>query len=58
MAPIEHTAVGTQLEGRFAAVDRLRGLKSAADDLALGEDIAADLGDLDAAGRALDEADA
>jgi hypothetical protein len=26
--------------------------------LALGEDIAADLGDLDAAGRALDEADA
>ena len=58
MAPIEHTAAGRQLEGRFAAVDRLRGRKSTADDLALGEDIAADLGDPDAAGRALDEADA
>jgi hypothetical protein len=40
-----------------AGDDRLRGLKSAGDDLALGEDIAADLGDPDAAGRALDEAD-
>ena len=38
--------------------DRLRGLNAASDDLALGEDIAADLGDLDAAGRALDEPDA
>jgi hypothetical protein len=41
-----------------AGNDRLRGLESAGDDLALGEDIAADPGDLDAAGRALDEADA
>src|SRR5258706_5210097 len=41
-----------------AGDDRLRGFESAGDDLALGEDIAADLGDPDAAGRALDEADA
>ena len=32
--------------------------ESAGDDLALSVDIAADLGDLDAAGRALDQADA
>src|ERR1700736_6980418 len=41
-----------------AGDDRLRGLESAGDDLALGEDIAADLGDPDAAGRPLDKADA
>jgi hypothetical protein len=41
-----------------AGDDRLRGLESAGDDLALGEDIAPDLGDLDAAGRALDQANA
>ena len=58
MAQIEHTAAGRQLEGRFAAIDHLRGRKSAADDLALGEDIAADLSDPDPAGRALDEANA
>src|SRR6202011_5301809 len=54
-------ATHAQVSANFiagAGDDRLRGLKSAGDDLALGEDIAADLGHLDAAGRALDEADA
>jgi hypothetical protein len=41
-----------------AGDDRLRGLESAGDDLALDEDIAPDFGDLDVAGRALDQADA
>src|ERR1700737_1151572 len=43
---------------RERATDRLRGLYSAGDDLALGVAVAPDLGDLDAAGRALDEANA
>jgi hypothetical protein len=41
-----------------AGDERLGGLESAGDDLALGEDITPDLGDLDAAGRALDGPDA